>query len=164
MILLTNRMLPRFLPVHCNHNYTLRLQRFMSSGAIFKKPSANTARIDYDKRGYSNYKDHRQGSIAWKKLHSHPQFFELHSVAFGSSLLAFLMTSMQKLRCLIALSSTSYALYYYIYPSAPLWLDVGAEVSLVTINVFMLAYLAWSNSRIRFDQRELFLYANEFST
>jgi CRP-like cAMP-binding protein len=27
----------------------------------------------------------------------------------------------------------------------------------------MLAFLAWSNSRIKFDQREMFLYVNEFS-
>lgn len=92
-----------------------------------------------------------------------PIYYLLYSLAFGAELLAFLMTSMQKLRVLIALSSTSYALYYYFYPAEPFWLDVGAEVILVLINLCMLVYLAWSNSRVRFDQRESFLYANEFS-
>jgi CRP-like cAMP-binding protein len=78
-------------------------------------------------------------------------------------MLAFLMTSMQKLRFLIVLSSTAYAVYYYFYPTEPLWLDVGSEIALVAINGFMLVYLAWSNSRIKFDQREQFLYENEFS-
>jgi CRP-like cAMP-binding protein len=90
-------------------------------------------------------------------------YYLLYGIAFGASMLAFLMTSMQKLRLLIALSSTSYAFYYYFFPAEPLWLDVGSEVALVVINVFMLAYLAWSNSRIKFDQREQFLYENEFS-
>lgn len=90
-------------------------------------------------------------------------YYLLYGIAFGASMLAFLMTSMQKLRLLIALSSTSYAFYYYFFPAEPLWLDVGSEVALVVINVFMLAYLAWSNSRVRFDQREQFLYENEFS-
>ena len=78
-------------------------------------------------------------------------------------MLAFLMTSMQKLRFLIVLSSTAYAIYYYFYPAEPLWLDVGSELALVVINGFMMVYLIWSNSRIKFDQREQFLYENEFS-
>ena len=90
-------------------------------------------------------------------------YYLLYGLAFGASMLAFLMTSMQMLRLLIALSSTAYAIYYYFYPAEPLWLDVGSEVALVVINVFMLAYLAWSNSRIKFDQREQFLYTTEFS-
>ena len=92
-----------------------------------------------------------------------PIYYLLYGIAFGASMLAFLMTSMQKLRMLIAVSSTSYAFYYYYYPAEPLWLDVGSEVILVLINVGMLVYLVWSNSRIKFDQRELFLYTNEFS-
>lgn len=90
-------------------------------------------------------------------------YYLLYGIAFGVSMLAFLMTSMQKLRLLIALSSTSYAFYYYFFPAEPLWLDVGSEVALVVINVFMLLYLAWSNSRVKFDQREQFLYKTEFS-
>jgi len=73
------------------------------------------------------------------------------------------MTSMQKLRFLIVLSSTAYAIYYFYYPVEPLWLDVGSELALVLINGFMIFYLAWSNSRVKFNQQEQFLYENEFS-
>lgn len=90
-------------------------------------------------------------------------YYVLYGFAFGASMLAFLMTSMQKLRFLIVLSSTAYAIYYYFYPAEPLWLDVGSELALVVINGFMMVYLIWSNSRIKFDQREQFLYENEFS-
>lgn len=90
-------------------------------------------------------------------------YYLLYGFAFGASLLAFLMTSMQKLRFLIVLSSTAYMVYYYFYPAEPLWLDVGSEFALVAINGFMMVYLAWSNSRIKFDQREQFLYEHEFS-
>jgi CRP-like cAMP-binding protein len=90
-------------------------------------------------------------------------YYGLYGIAFGTSLLAFLMTDMQKLRLLIVLSSTAYTIYYYYYPAEPLWLDVGSEVALVVVNGFMMLYLAWSNSRIKFDQREQFLYEHEFS-
>jgi hypothetical protein len=90
-------------------------------------------------------------------------YYILYALAFAASMLAFLMTSMQKLRFLIVLSSTAYALYYFYYPAEPLWLDVGSELALVLINGFMMFYLAWSNSRIKFNQREQFLYENEFS-
>ena len=90
-------------------------------------------------------------------------YYSLYALAFAASMLAFLMTSMQKLRLLIVLSSLAYAVYYYFYPADPLWLDVGSELALVIINGFMLVYLVWSNSRIKFDQREQFLYENEFS-
>jgi CRP-like cAMP-binding protein len=90
-------------------------------------------------------------------------YYGLYGFAFAASMLAFLMTNMQKLRFLIVLSSIAYAIYYYFYPAEPLWLDVGSELALVVINGFMMVYLAWSNSRIKFDQREQFLYENEFS-
>jgi len=90
-------------------------------------------------------------------------YYILYGVAFAASMLAFVMTSMQKLRFLIVLSSSAYAIYYYLYPAEPLWLDVGSELALVLINGFMMLYLAWSNSRISFDQREQFLYEHEFS-
>ena len=90
-------------------------------------------------------------------------YYVLYSFAFAASMLAFLMTSMQKLRILIALSSAAYAVYYYFYPADPLWLDVGSEIALIAINGFMFTYIAWSNSRVTFDQREQFLYDNEFS-
>ncbi len=90
-------------------------------------------------------------------------YYLLYGFAFGASMLAFLMTSIQKLRFLIVLSSTAYTIYYYFYPAEPLWLDVGSELALVAINGFMILYLIWSNSRVKFDQREQFLYETEFS-
>jgi len=89
-------------------------------------------------------------------------YYGLYSLAFLASILAFLMTSMQKLRFLIVLSSSAYAVYYYFFPADPLWLDVGSELALVVVNGVMMVYLFWSNSRIKFDQREQFLYENEF--
>ena len=90
-------------------------------------------------------------------------YYLLYAFAFFASILAFSMTSMQNLRLLIVLSSMAYAVYYYMFPAEPLWLDVGSELALVVVNGFMLVYLAWSNSRIRFDQREQFLYDHEYS-
>ena len=90
-------------------------------------------------------------------------YYLLYGFAFLASMLAFAMTSMQKLRLLIVLSSLAYAVYYYFFPAEPLWLDVGSEMALVFINGFMLIYLLWSNSRIKFDQQEQLLYDNEFS-
>ena len=90
-------------------------------------------------------------------------YYMLYGFAFLASMLAFAMTSMQKLRLLIVLSSLAYAVYYYFFPAEPLWLDVGSELALVLINGFMLIYLLWSNSRIKFDQQEQLLYDNEFS-
>ncbi|NOR20288.1 MAG: cyclic nucleotide-binding domain-containing protein [Xanthomonadales bacterium] len=90
-------------------------------------------------------------------------YYGLYGIAFVASMLAFLMTNMQKLRFLIVLSSMAYAIYYYFFPAEPLWLDVGSELALVVINGFMLIYLTWGNSRIRFNQREQFLYEHEFA-
>lgn len=90
-------------------------------------------------------------------------YYTLYGLAFGASMLAFLMTNMQKLRLLIVLSSTAYAVYYYYYPAEPLWLDVGSELALVLINGCMMFYLVWSNSRVRFNQHEQFLYEHEFA-
>ena len=90
-------------------------------------------------------------------------YYLLYAFAFLASMLAFAMTSMQSLRLLIVLSSTAYAIYYYLFPAEPLWLDVGSEIALVAINGFMIVWLAWTNSRVKFDQREQFLYEHEFS-
>ena len=78
-------------------------------------------------------------------------------------MLAVLMTSMQKLRLLIVLSSTAFTVYYYFNPAQPLSLAVGSELALVIVNGFIMVYLACSNSKISFDQREQFLYEHEFS-
>ena len=58
-------------------------------------------------------------------------YYPLYAFAFFASILAFAMTSMQSLRLLIILSSTAYAVYYYLFPAEPLWLDVGSELAMV---------------------------------
>jgi CRP-like cAMP-binding protein len=90
-------------------------------------------------------------------------FGVLYFVAFTSSMLAFVMNSMQKLRILTVLSSSCFVFYYYYKPTGTEWLDVASELTLVIINVLMIIYLTWNDSKIKFDQRELFLYKNEFS-
>jgi hypothetical protein len=90
-------------------------------------------------------------------------FYILYGFAYGVSVIAFLMTNILILRLLVILSSTGFAVYYYGFPADPLWLDVIAELAFVAVNIFMMAYLIWSNWRIKFDQREEFLYQNEFS-
>lgn len=91
-------------------------------------------------------------------------YYLLYGVAFVFSMIAFAMTSLQKLRLLIVLSSTAYCVYYIWYPMEPLWLDVASNLALLILNGFMMVFFAWSNSRIKLDQREMFLYENEFST
>ena len=43
-------------------------------------------------------------------------YYGLYSITFAASILAFLIISMLKLRFLIALSSTAYAVNYDFYP------------------------------------------------
>ena len=74
-----------------------------------------------------------------------------------------MMTNIQLLRLMVVLSSSGFVVYYYGFPTEPLWLDVIAELVFVLINVFMMLYLVWGNARVKFDQREQFLYEHEFS-
>jgi CRP/FNR family cyclic AMP-dependent transcriptional regulator len=90
-------------------------------------------------------------------------FYVLYAVAYAVSVIAFMMTNIQLLRLMVVVSSAAYVVYYYGFPTEPLWLDVISELAFVLINVFMMLYLVWGNSRIKFDQREQFLYEHEFS-
>ncbi len=45
-----------------------------------------------------------------------PIFYLLYGIAFTIEMLAFLMTNMQMLRVLVALSSSCYVVYYYFLP------------------------------------------------
>ncbi|MFT7531821.1 MAG: CRP-like cAMP-binding protein [Gammaproteobacteria bacterium] len=74
------------------------------------------------------------------------------------------MTNIQLLRLMFIISSAGFAVYYYGFMSDPLWLDVVSELAFVAVNIFMMVYLVWLNSRVRFDQREQFLYETEFSS
>ena len=91
-------------------------------------------------------------------------YYVLYAVAYGVSLAAFVMTNIQLLRLMFIASSAGFAVYYYGFATEPLWLDVVSELAFVAINLFMMAYLIWLNSRVSFDQREQFLYETEFSS
>jgi CRP/FNR family cyclic AMP-dependent transcriptional regulator len=90
-------------------------------------------------------------------------FYVLYAIAYGLSVVAFMMTNIQLLRLMVVISSTGFMIYYYAFPTEPLWLDVVSELAFVLINLFMMLFLVWKNSRVKFDQREQFLYENEFS-
>ncbi len=88
--------------------------------------------------------------------------YGLYAIAYGTSLLAFLMTRINWLRALFVLSSGCYALYYYIFPAEPLWLDVISEGAFVLVNLVMLSYVLWSSKRIKLTQPENYLYRHCF--
>jgi hypothetical protein len=91
-------------------------------------------------------------------------YYVLYALAYGVSVVAFMMTNIQILRLLVILSSSGYVVYYYGFPAEPLWLDVVSELTFVLVNAFMILYLMWGNSKVKFGQREQFLYENEFSS
>ena len=70
----------------------------------------------------------------------------IYAIAYAMSVAAFSFNSINVLRILTIISSSCYALYYFIFPTDPLWLDILTESVLVIINVFMLLYL-WSKQR-----------------
>ena len=90
-------------------------------------------------------------------------YYVLYAIAYGLSIVAFMMTNIQMLRLMVVVSSTGFLIYYYGFPAEPLWLDVVSELAFVLINLFMMLFLVWKNSRVKFDEREQFLYENEFS-
>lgn len=90
--------------------------------------------------------------------------YGLYAIAYGTSILAFLMTKINWLRALFVVSSGCYALYYYIFPAEPLWLDVLSEGAFVAVNVIMLSYVFWASRRIKFTEPEQYLYKSCFDT
>ena len=90
--------------------------------------------------------------------------YGLYAVAYGTSILAFLMTKINWLRVLFVVSSGCYALYYFIFPVEPLWLDVISEGAFVLVNVVMLSYVFWVSRRIKFTEPEQFLYKSCFES
>jgi len=90
--------------------------------------------------------------------------YALYAVAYATSLAAYLMTNMVWLRVWVIVSSTAYAIYYFVFPAEPMWLDVITEALLVAVNITMLALVASSALTIRFDDSEQFLYDTEFSS
>ena len=90
--------------------------------------------------------------------------YGLYAVAYGTSILAFLMTRINLLRILFVISSASYSLYYFIFPAEPLWLDVISEGAFVIVNVFMLGVIFYNTKRAKFTTSEQFMYDSCFSS
>ncbi|MDB4223870.1 cyclic nucleotide-binding domain-containing protein [Granulosicoccus sp.] len=90
--------------------------------------------------------------------------YGLYAIAYGTSILAFLMTRINYLRILFVISSASYALYYFIFPAEPLWLDVISEGAFVIVNIFMLGIVFYSSKRAKFTTSEHFLFDSCFSS
>jgi hypothetical protein len=86
----------------------------------------------------------------------------LYFVAYASSLLAFSFNSIQTLRILTILSSSCYAIYYFIFPKEPLWLDILTEGLLVGINVMMFSFLWYRQRKINFKIEEEEVYSAFF--
>lgn len=90
--------------------------------------------------------------------------YMLYGVAYGTSLIAFAMTRINWLRAFFILSSACYALYYYIFPKEPLWLDIISEGAFVVVNIVMLAYVYWLFKHIRLNENEQHLRDSHFKT
>jgi hypothetical protein len=90
-------------------------------------------------------------------------FYILYGFAYLVSVIGFMMTSILLLRVMVIVSSLGYVIYYYGFQADPLWLDVVSEFTFVVVNIFMILYLVWRNSRVKLDQREEFLYQHEFA-
>jgi hypothetical protein len=88
----------------------------------------------------------------------------IYIVAFGLSILAFSFKSIYLLRIFIAISSTFYGIYYYFFTVEPMWLDIISEVFLVLLNLGMLIYLSYSQSKVVFSKEEKELYEGIFNS
>jgi len=74
------------------------------------------------------------------------------------------MTRINWLRTLFIVSSACYALYYYLFPAEPLWLDIISEGAFVVVNIIMLAYVYWLHQRVRLNENEQHLYDSHFNS
>lgn len=88
----------------------------------------------------------------------------IYLLAYGASILAFSFKSIYMLRIFVAVSSTFYVIYYYFFPVEPMWLDIISEAFLVFLNLGMLLYLSYSQSKVVFSNEEKELYEGIFSS
>lgn len=86
----------------------------------------------------------------------------LYLLAFGTSVVAFAQKSMIMLRALIVVSSTSYVLYYFLYPPLPMWPDIITETVAVMVNLVMLVVLIRQERGGGFSEEEKDLYSAFF--
>lgn len=92
-----------------------------------------------------------------------PFSFGIYVLAYITAIVAFSLSSMFWLRVMVVLSSALYALYYYIYPADPLWLDIISEGFLAIINLIMIAVLMHQQAQLKFSDEEKLLYEAYFS-
>ncbi len=90
-------------------------------------------------------------------------YYIIYLIAFATSASAFSFNSIVWLRVLSAISSFCYVLYYFLFPSEPLWLDIITEGSLIIINVFMLFSASYKKSKVKFTEDEEEIFAAYFS-
>jgi Popeye protein conserved region len=88
----------------------------------------------------------------------------IYIVAYGASILAFSFKSIYLLRIFVAISSTFYVIYYYLFPAEPMWLDIISEAFLVFLNLGMLLYLSYSQSKVVFSDEEKELYKGIYNS
>lgn len=88
----------------------------------------------------------------------------IYFIAYGASILAFTFKSIYLLRIFVAISSSFYVIYYYFFPVQPMWLDIASEGFLVLLNIGMLIYLSYSQSKVVLSEEEKELYNGIFNS
>lgn len=77
----------------------------------------------------------------------------LYFLAYATAIVAFSFNSIYWIRVLTIVSSFCYALYYFVFPKDPLWLDIIAESAFVILNIFML-FILWTKNRSKNMSKE----------
>lgn len=90
--------------------------------------------------------------------------YVVYIIAYAASIMAFSFKSIYLLRIFVAISSTFYAIYYYFFAVEPMWLDIISELFLVLLNLGMLIYLSYSQSRVVLSSEEKDLYNGIFNS
>ncbi|NOT35777.1 MAG: cyclic nucleotide-binding domain-containing protein [Saprospiraceae bacterium] len=88
--------------------------------------------------------------------------YVVYFLAYGASMLAFSFRSIYFLRIFTIISSSLYALYYFVFPVQPMWIDIVSESALVILNLVMFLYLSYSQSKVNFTVEEKELYDGLF--
>ena len=89
-------------------------------------------------------------------------YYVIYFIAYGAALAAFSFNSIVWLRFFTVVSSLFYVIYYFTYPTEPLWLDILTEGSLVIVNVVMLVSLTIRHQTMKFNKEEDELKAGIF--
>ena len=95
-------------------------------------------------------------------MENSPAAYVVFFLAYGASMLAFSFRSIYLLRIFTIIASSLYAIYYFVFPVSPMWIDIISESVLVLLNVGMLLYLTYSQSQVSFTTEEKELYDGIF--